>query len=100
MHLAAAEGRLLAVSYLLGVSANPNTKDRWGGTPMDDCVRGGTQRHLQCAKLLQCLGGKFGTFARTAEGHEALSILDNMYIEDVRKVIKLLIDQGLDTKKP
>jgi ankyrin repeat protein len=34
MHLAAAEGRLLAVSYLLGVSANPNAKDRWGGTPM------------------------------------------------------------------
>ena len=100
MHLAAAEGRLLAVSYLLGVSANPNTKDRWGGTPMDDCVRGGTQRHLQCAKLLQCLGGKLGTFARTAEGHEALSILDNMDMEDVRKVIKLLIDQGLDTKKP
>ena len=40
MHLAAASGRLLAVSYLLGVSANPNTRDRWGGTPMDDCVRG------------------------------------------------------------
>jgi len=37
MHLAASEGRLLAVSYLLGVSANPNCKDRWGGTPMDDC---------------------------------------------------------------
>lgn len=31
MHLAAAEGRLLAVSYLLGVSANPNTRDRLGG---------------------------------------------------------------------
>ena len=100
MHLAAAEGRLLAVSYLLGVSANPNSKDRWGGTPMDDCVRGGTQRHLQCAKLLQCLGGRLGTLAGTTEGHEALSTLETMDMEDVRKVIKLLIDQGLDSKKP
>ena len=40
IHLAAASGRLLAVTYLLGVCANPNAKDRWGGTPMDDCVRG------------------------------------------------------------
>ena len=37
LHIAAAEGRLLAVSYLLSVSANPNVTDRWGGTPMDDC---------------------------------------------------------------
>ena len=75
MHLASAEGRLLAVSYLLGVSANPNAKDRWGGTPMDDCVRGGTQRHLQCAKLLQCLGGRLGTLLSTTEGLEAMSTL-------------------------
>ena len=100
MHLAAAEGRLLAVSYLLGVSANPNAKDRWGGTPMDDCVRGGTQRHLQCAKLLQCMGGQLGTIKKTTQGHEALSTLETIDMEDVRKVIKLLIDQGLDTQKP
>ena len=37
--MAAASGRLLAVTYLLGVCANPNVKDRWGGTPLDDCVR-------------------------------------------------------------
>lgn len=54
MHLASSGGRLLAVSYLLGTSANPNSLDRWGGTPIDDCVRGGTYRHFQCAKLLHC----------------------------------------------
>ena len=63
-------------------------------------IIGGTQRHLQCAKLLQCLGGKLGIFNGTPEGHEALSTLDSMDMEDVRKVIKLLIDQGLDSKKP
>ena len=68
MHLAAAEGRLLAVSYLLGVSGNPNCTDRWGGTPMDDCVRGGTHRHMQCAKLLMGWGGKFGALENAPEG--------------------------------
>jgi ankyrin repeat protein len=100
MHLAAAEGRLLAVSYLIGVSANPNATDRWGGRPMDDCVRGGTQRHLQCAKLLQCFGGKLGSLQGTPEGSEALAKIDALSMEDVRKVIKLLISQGLDSKKP
>ena len=29
----------MAVSFLLGRSATVNCKDRWGATPMDDCVR-------------------------------------------------------------
>jgi len=29
----------MAVSFLLGSSATVNCKDRWGATPMDDCVR-------------------------------------------------------------
>jgi len=48
----------------------------------------------------QCLGGRLGTLAKTTVGHEALSTLDTMDMESVRKVIKLLIDQGLDSKKP
>ena len=33
-HLAAAEGKLKVVDYLLSVGANVNIKDRWGGTPL------------------------------------------------------------------
>ena len=57
-------------------------------------------RHLQCAKLLQCWGGKLGTLADTPEGKEAMTALEAMDMEDVRKAIKKLIGQGLDTKKP
>jgi hypothetical protein len=81
-------------------SANPGIQDRWGGTPMDDCVRGGTTRHWQCAKLLQCWGGKLGTFLHKPEGTAALSEINAVDILDVRKAIKGLIGQGLDTKKP
>jgi len=31
---------VLAVSFLLGISADPNQPDRWNKTPMDDALRG------------------------------------------------------------
>ncbi|WP_262690010.1 glutaminase A [Kordiimonas aestuarii] len=39
LHLAAAEGRELAVAYLLARGANPQAKDRWGATPVEDANR-------------------------------------------------------------
>jgi hypothetical protein len=55
---------------------------------------------MQCAKLLQCMGGVLGTLGSAADGQEALATIDAISMRDVRKVIKLLIDQGLDSKKP
>ena len=46
LHFAAMEARLLAVSFLLGIAADPDVKDRWGYTPIDLAIRGGTQQHL------------------------------------------------------
>ena len=40
LHTSCAEGRVLAVSFLLGISADPNQEDRWNNTPMDDALRG------------------------------------------------------------
>eukprot|EP00960_Hanusia_phi_P071257 767509-Hanusia_phi.AAC.5 len=100
LHLAASKGRLLAVNFLLGVSANPNVKDRWGGTPLDDCVRGGTTRHLMCAKLLQSMGGKLGVLANTEEGQRMLKDVAELDMEEVRDVVKDLIRKGFNNKKP
>ncbi len=35
LHRAAMNGRLLAVSFLLGIAADPNATDRWGNTALD-----------------------------------------------------------------
>lgn len=58
MHLAAANGKLLAVSYMLSICANPNIHDRWGSTAIEDALR---NDHLHCAKLIQAFGGEPGT---------------------------------------
>ena len=46
LHLAASEARILAVSYLLGISADPSIEDRWKNTPLDEALRGGTLYHM------------------------------------------------------
>jgi len=38
LHLAAAEGYAHIVDFLLSRGANPNIKDRWGATPLQDAV--------------------------------------------------------------
>ena len=50
MHLAAAEGHVEAVEFLLSVGISPNETDRWGGTPYDDAKRHG---HKDIMKILK-----------------------------------------------
>ena len=46
LHFAAIEARLLAVSFLLGIAANPDVQDRWGFTPIDLALRGRSPQHM------------------------------------------------------
>jgi glutaminase len=58
LHLAAAEGQIEVVRYLIdyykksGLSISP--MDRWGGSPLQDALRGG---HQEIASCLQQEGG-------------------------------------------
>ena len=53
LHLAAAEGNEVAVSFLLAAHADVLYRDRWGCTAIDDAIRGG---HVNVAKLLVAAG--------------------------------------------
>jgi glutaminase len=48
LHLAAAEGQLEVVRYLLAAGADPRPVDRWGGTPLSDAESNG---HTEIAAL-------------------------------------------------
>lgn len=72
LHLAAIHGKLLAVSFLLSISADPTRKDRWGFTPLDYAIRG---NHLLCAKLLRGQGGELGD-NRSTQAATGLRTLD------------------------
>ena len=46
LHFAAENSRLLAVSYLISIAADPDVEDRWGRRPMDLALSGDTSYHL------------------------------------------------------
>jgi len=94
MHIAAAEARVLVVSFLLSISADPNCVDRWGATPLDDALRGGTPYHMYCAKLIAGWGGELGVLKGTEEGENLLREMDKLSLKEVRSLIKRLIAAG------
>ena len=100
LHLAAAEARILAVSFLLGVSSNPNCMDRWGSTPLDDAFRGGTLYHKYCARLIYGWGGHFGSLRQSQRAKAFLEEVRQISMEDVRSLIRRLIDAGYDKRVP
>ncbi len=51
LHLAAAEGHLECVRFLLNIpKVNPDPQDRWKQTPLSEAVR---FHHIECAKYLR-----------------------------------------------
>ena len=57
MHLAAAEGHVNIVSFLLECGVDPNQADRWGGTALQDAISG---QHDAVVELLQSHGAELG----------------------------------------
>eukprot|EP00966_Prymnesium_polylepis_P207020 4795638-Prymnesium_polylepis.3 len=56
IHLAASEGRLEVVKFLIEeAGANHSPADRWGGTPLDDATR---HAHTQVIDYLKSKGAK------------------------------------------
>ena len=55
LHVAAAEGHEKIVEYLLFAQADPNCKDRWGGTPLQDALAG---QHIGTAHILKSKGAE------------------------------------------
>lgn len=94
LHLATASAKLLAVSFLLGVSANPNQEDRWGRRPLDEAFSGWTQYHKYCAKLIHGWGGRLGQLNGTEEGQQKMRELDAIDMDAIRAILTRLITDG------
>ena len=57
MHLAASNGHLESVKFLISSWAVPNPVVRWGGTPLSDAIR---HNHADVQKYLAEVGGVIG----------------------------------------
>eukprot|EP00457_Paulinella_chromatophora_P000416 gb/GEZN01000416.1/.p1 GENE.gb/GEZN01000416.1/~~gb/GEZN01000416.1/.p1 ORF type:complete len:1327 (+),score=205.58 gb/GEZN01000416.1/:26-4006(+) len=58
LHLAAANGSVKTVEYILGLGGDPSQSDRFGNTPLDDAERGAGRSFRSVAKILREVGGE------------------------------------------
>ena len=65
LHVAASEGRLSLVRFLIKAGAQINVSDRWGGSPLDDAMR---HRHDDVQSLIRSSGGILGVSGNATEG--------------------------------
>lgn len=81
LHIACAEGHLHVVDELLKAGANPNARDRWGGTSFLDAKRNG---HDSIAARLRAAGGSPGVLGEThtSEQVRQLTSLEEQAVAD------------------
>ncbi|KAJ7990726.1 hypothetical protein DPEC_G00289900 [Dallia pectoralis] len=78
LHIAACEGHLKVVQYLLGQGATVYAKDRYGNTPLRNAVR---FRHKEVVKLLRKTGAHFSREELEDAGSELCCLAANADIE-------------------
>jgi len=100
LHYAAEESRLLAVSYLISVAANPNVEDRWGNKPLDLALTGETIYHLYCARLLDGWGGRLGRSKNSETVLARFKEMREIDMDQVRERIESLLAKGYDLRAP
>lgn len=92
IHLASSEGKLKVVKCLVEeLKADPNVKDRWNGTPLDDALRTGQKSVYAFLKKNK---GKSGKVA-TVTSEDATAMCDSASSGDSERLVELA-GKGLD----
>lgn len=84
--VAAGEGHILVIEYLIFAGADPNSVDRWGRTPLADAVRA---RHYTSASLIRAAGGRLAGGAELAP-EEAARLVS---VQQMKRILALVKDK-------
>lgn len=85
LHIAAAEGHLDCVSFLISKAANVNIADRWGGMPLDDAC---LHRHSEVCELLIANGA---TISKSCT-EQLFNVVHDGKVEQAKLMVKCKAD--------
>ena len=90
LHLAASEGHLDCVTFLVDHGANPNALDRWGNSPTDDAY---INSHSSILELLQERGGTISkkAFLRAENTYQ---LIKEAYLGNLAKLKKMVLENN------
>ncbi|TRY82094.1 hypothetical protein DNTS_014923 [Danionella cerebrum] len=94
LHIAACEGHLKVVEYLLGKGATVYARDRFGDTPLRNAVR---FRHKDVVKLLRKTGAHFSRDEIVDAGTELCSLAANGDLEGLEIWLLAGVDMTLSS---
>eukprot|EP00873_Tetraselmis_striata_P000688 jgi/Tetstr1/420952/TSEL_012012.t1 len=90
LHLAASKGRLRAISYLISICADPNVKDRWDNTPVEDALKNGHYQEMLRTVSLEEVREQLKLNIEKGEGKPANEIDDNRILAQRRTTFTAL----------
>lgn len=100
LHLAASEGLLEVVQYLVcDAKADPSPIDRWGGTPLDDAIRSSHQSglgHHATIVFLKASGAKRGATAFLRAKTMSADLCAAAHSGDVATLRRLVREDNVD----
>jgi len=91
LHLAASEGHVDIVRYLIQKGARVDRSDRWGGSPLDDAHR---HRHPEVIQCLRQHGAHFGSSTSLPRFIQAASEGDKEEVLALLEFGNIDLDQG------
>ena len=83
LHVAASEGHMKLVDFLVKQHANVNRSDRWGGSPLDDAHR---HQHKEVVNFLRKYGATTGSADRTSN---LITAAANGDLDEVNMLVQL-----------
>ena len=93
LHLAACEGHIECVEYLLECKANVHSKDRFGGTPLEDAVRHNFD--VRNAKQVQTILRGQGSSLKNSLTNYTIKMCEYAATGMIEKIV-VLLENGVD----
>jgi urea transporter/ankyrin repeat protein len=93
-HLACAEHQIETVQFLLSQSCKTSEQDRWGRTPLEDCIRSSMKSKANCESLISLILSHSGQLNNSTKNQMGPTMCELAFDGDI-KVLRYFLMAGV-----